>query len=129
MGYRSPTLGTSHLVETAHFPTLGALVGHGFDIAVETDLKFVRLSAVGGCHTNKISPDDRAGMPESRDSRFPKDILTGLSVPTNRRPESVCNTTGAWATELRPLYAQLYFLSQCVSTRQSKNRQRQRRHE
>src|SRR5579872_1011159 len=73
-------------VEAVDPETLRAFILDGFYVAVETHLEQgLALGRHGANHEDSVTPDDGAGMPQTRDGGFPEYVLARIGVPRGRR--------------------------------------------
>src|SRR5262249_3539346 len=91
-------------VQAVDLPLVDGIVGHGRDVALQAYLELgLLLAADGAGDEDPVSPDDRAGVPETRNGSFPPDVAGLLDVPGGRRRVSLGDAAGARAAEGGPV--------------------------
>src|SRR5262245_43584649 len=91
-------------VQTINNPFMTGVILNWSYVTVKTHSELgVCLSAYGGSYEEIVPPDNRAGMAETGDRRFPLDVLAGRHIPFGWSRKSLGDATGIRASEGRPM--------------------------
>src|SRR5262249_17345361 len=91
-------------VEAQDLPGVLAGVIHRSDIAiVPGTYARVGVTAESRGHEHPVTPDDRAGVAQTRDRRLPPDVRPRLNVPGERRVLSISDPRGVRPTQRGPM--------------------------